>query len=205
MKKRYRFSKSKKTLPKYMKKKVEKAAKRLEQWNEAGVTSNEQRAAEFLLEKFYKDNKKQVKDTRSPNQRIRVSKSERQEYDAILNYILDVMDTPSERNVNNKRIRDLWDINDDNRAKSNYDMFSNRYNVHDEQDFIDAVDDVNRIKNDRVLSDLLSSDQWLILRGYGLQLNKPMSEIEKMALDIYNKTGKTYDTLFNEIITFLEG
>ena len=205
MKKRYRFSKSKKTLPKYMKKKVEKAAKRLEQWNEAGVSSNEQRAAEFLLEKFYKDNKKQVKDTRSPNQRIRVSKSERQEYDAILNYILDVMDTPSERNVNNKRIRDLWDINDDNRAKSNYDMFSNRYNVHDEQDFIDAVDDVNRIKNDRVLSDLLSSDQWLILRGYGLQLNKPMSEIEKMALDIYNKTGKTYDTLFNEIITFLEG
>ena len=80
-----------------------------------------------------------------------------------------------------------------------------KYNVEDEQDYIDFTDDINRVNNDRMLSSIMSSDQWAILRGYGKRYNMSFEKIQEIALDIYNRTGKTYDSLFNEVLSSMSG
>ena len=77
--------------------------------------------------------------------------------------------------------------------------------MEDEQDYVDFVDDIKRVNNDRLLSTIMDSKQWAILRGYGKRYNISFDMIQDIALDIYYRTGKTYDALFNEVLSVITG
>ena len=53
-----RKSKRTRQLPKYLKKQIERANKKIKSWLDAGLSSNELRMAQKFLKDFYKANKK---------------------------------------------------------------------------------------------------------------------------------------------------
>lgn len=199
-----RKSKRTRQLPKYLKKQIERANKKIKEWTDVGLSSNELRMAQKFFQDFYKANKKRVKNNDLLSKNILVTKREQQEYQQIVNYVLsDEFDTPTERQKQNKKLRDYWE--DKQQVKDRFASAQDKYNVEDEQDYIDFTDDINRVNNDRMLSSIMSSDQWAILRGYGKRYNISFEKIQEIALDIYNRTGKTYDSLFNEILSSMSG
>ena len=199
-----RKSKRTRQLPKYLKKQIERANKKIKEWLDVGLTSNELRMAQKFFQDFYKANKKRVKNADLLSKNILVTKREQQEYQQIVNYVLsDEFDTPTERQKQNKKLRDYWE--DKQSVKDRFEDAQDKYNVEDEQDYIDFTDDMNRVNNDRMLSSIMSSEQWAILRGYGQRYNMSFEKIQEIALDIYNRTGKTYDSLFNEVLSSMSG
>jgi hypothetical protein len=199
-----RKSKRTRPLPKYLKKQIERANKKIKEWLDVGLTSNELRMAQKFFKDFYKANKKRVKNNDLLSKNILVTRREQQEYQQIVNYVLsDEFDTPTERQKQNKKLRDYWE--DKKPVQDRFASAQDKYNVEDEQDYIDFTDDINRVNNDRMLSSIMSSDQWAILRGYGKRYNMSFEKIQEIALDIYNRTGKTYDSLFNEVLSSMSG
>jgi hypothetical protein len=199
-----RKSKRTRQLPKYLKKQIERANKKIKEWLDVGLSSNELRMAQKFFKDFYKANKKRVKNNDLLSKNILVTRREQQEYQQIVNYVLsDEFDTPTERQKQNKKLRDYWE--DKKPVQDRFAEAQDKYNVEDEQDYIDFTDDINRVNNDRMLSSIMSSDQWAILRGYGKRYNMSFEKIQEIALDIYNRTGKTYDSLFNEVLSSMSG
>lgn len=199
-----RKSKRTRQLPKYLKKQIERANKKIKEWLNAGLSSNELRMAQKFFKDFYKANKKRVKNTDLLSANILVTRREQQEYQQIVNYILsDDFDTPTERQKQNKKLRDYWE--DKQPVQDRFADAQDKYGVEDEQDYIDFTDDMKRVNNDRMLASILSSDQWAILRGYGQRYNMSFEKIQEIALDIYNRSGKTYDSLFNEVLSSITG
>lgn len=199
-----RKSKRTRQLPKYLKKQIDRANKKIKAWLDVGLSSNELRMAQKFLKDFYKANKKRVKNEDIISKNILVTRREQREYQQIVNYVLsDEFDTPTERQLNNKKLRDYWE--DKKPVQDRFEDAQDKYGVEDEQDYIDFTDDMNRVNNDRMLSSIMSSDQWAILRGYGQRYNMSFEKIQEIALDIYNRSGKTYDSLFNEVLSSMSG
>lgn len=199
-----RKSKRTRQLPKYLKKQIEKANKKIKEWLDVGLTSNELRTAQKFFQDFYKANKKRVKNTDLLSKNILVTRREQREYQQIVNYVLsDEFDTPTERQKQNKKLRDYWENKP--QVKDRFASAQEKYDVADEQDYIDFTDDMNRVNNDRMLASIMSSNQWAILRGYGQRYNMSFEKIQEIALDIYNRSGKTYDALFNEVLSVITG
>ena len=199
-----RKSKRTRQLPKYLKKQIERANKKINEWLDVGLTSNELRMAQKFFQDFYKANKKRVKNADLLSKNILVTKREQQEYQQIVNYILsDEFDTPTERQKQNKKLRDYWE--DKQQVKDRFASAQDKFGVEDEQDYVDFIDDIKRVNNDRLLSSIMDSKQWAILRGYGKRHNISFDMIQDIALDIYYKTGKTYDALFNEVLSVITG
>ena len=199
----YRFSKNKKALPKYVKKMAKQANKRLDEWRKNGLTSNEERLASKMLEDFYKQAGKNIKDPQKANERIRLTREQQQEYIAILNYIKLEVDTPSERDYKNKEIRDKLQQKPGDMQR--FETFKDKYDfINDEQDFVDAIDNINRVKQDAILNEILYMDEWLVIDNYCKTYNINMSEAEQIAINIYNTTGRTHSELLSSIIEGLE-
>lgn len=203
----YRYSKNKKALPKYVKKMVKQANKRLDEWRNNGLTSNEERLAGKMLEDFYNQAGKKIKDPNRANERIRLTREQQQEFIAILNYIKLEVDTPSERDYKNKAIRDKWEqMKQDSgvNPEGTYEWYKEHGYVEDEQDFVDFIDDLNRLKSNVLLSDILDSKQIRELMYIGASLGLSQHQVETIIIETYNRTGKTYDALFNEVINIME-
>ena len=199
-----RKSKRTRQLPKYLKKQIERANKKIKEWLDVGLTSNELRMAQKFFKDFYKANKKRVKNNDLLSKNILVTKREQQEYQQIVNYVLsDEFDTPTERQKQNKKLRDYWE--DKQQVKDRFASAQDKFGVEDEQDYVDFIDDINRINNDRLYSAIMNSEQWAILRSYGKKYNISFEKIQEIAVDIYMRTGKTYDALFNEVLNVLFG
>lgn len=199
----YRYSKSKKALPKYVKKMVKQANKRLDKWRNQGLSSNEERLAGKMLEDFYKQAGKKIKDPQRANERIRLTKEQQQEFIAILNYIKLEVDTPTERDYKNKAIRDKLQQKPGDMQR--FETFKDKYDfIQDEQDFVDAIDNINRVKQDAILNEILYMDEWLVIDSYCNTYNIDISEAEQLAVDLYNSTGRTHSELLSSIIEGLE-
>ena len=199
-----RKSKRTRALPKYLKKQIERANKKIKEWLDVGLTSNELRMAQKFFKDFYKANKKRVKNNDLLSKNILVTRREQQEYQQIVNYVLsDEFDTPTERQKQNKKLRDFWE--DKQQVKDRFASAQDKFGVEDEQDYVDFIDDINRVNNDRLYSAIMNSEQWAILRSYGKKYNISFEKIQEIAVDIYMRTGKTYDALFNEVLSVLFG
>lgn len=198
-----RQSKIRKYIPKYMKRKAKRVNRIINMWDNAGLSTNDLEVAKDLLSDFYADIGKTVVDTEKASERIKLSRSEKEEYNKILDYILynDDLDL-SRRTLKNQQIRSSWnDVN-----ASTYEKVKDQYDqVYDEQSFINFVDRMNKTKNNRVLSSIFDSDQ--IARLYSIGFNNQMkeTEINRLVIQTYEETGKTYDALLEEIIDLIEG
>ena len=189
----------KKQLPKYIQKKVEKVNKIFNEWKSEGLTSNDFELAQGLLRRFYRESrKKNVKEKEMASSRILVDKGQKEEYNKILDFILsdEFIDLKTRQNEN-ENIRQKFN----EKSKKTFDTLKDKYNfINDEQSFINFTDNMNRFKNDRMLSAILSSEQIANLYGYGIDKGFTESQIDDILLDTYNKVGFTGLTLYEKTL-----
>ena len=197
-----RKSKIFRSLPKYMKRKAQRVNKILDMWDDAGLTSNDLEMVKEMLSDFYDDIGKTVKDQERASEQIHLKRSEKEEYNKILDFILynDEVDL-NRRTLKNQQIRESWNeiqkqIYESNKAQFDY--------IKDEQSFIDFVDRMNKTKNNRLLSSIMDSNQYAELYSAGKSKGFKETEINKMIINEYNKNGATYDTLYDTIIGLID-
>ena len=197
-----RKSKIFRALPKYMKRKAKRVNKILDMWDDAGLTSNDLEMAKEMLSDFYADIGKDVKDSERASEQIHLKRSEKEDYNKILDFILynDEVDL-AKRTLKNQQIRESWNevqkqIYETNKAQFDY--------IKDEQSFIDFVDRMNKTKNNRLLSSIMDSNQYAELYSAGKSMGFKETEINKMIINEYNKNGATYDTLYDTIIGLID-
>ena len=207
-------SKIYKPMPKYMRKKAQRVTQLINEWNKAGMTSNDLEVSKDLLSDFYENIGKTVKDTQLASDRIRLSKSEKEEYNKILDYILYNEDVDiSKRMLKNQMIRDTW--NEQN--KEVYEKVKAQYDqVYDEQSFIKFVDRMNISKSNSFLRYVFSSDQLAHLysgaynaRMTEAEVNKKIAEqydlMEKNEAHLFkNNEAEANDILYERIIKIIE-
>lgn len=198
-----RKSKIYKALPKYMKKKAKRVNRMLDMWDASGLTSNDLELAKDMLSDFYEMIGKDVKDSERASEQIHLKRSEKEEYNKILDFIIynDEVDL-SKRTLKNQQIRESWNevqkqIYETNKAQFDY--------IKDEQSFIDFVDRMNKTKNNRLLASIMDSHQFTELYSAGKSKGFKETEINKMIISEYNKNGATYDSLYDNIISMIEG
>ena len=202
-----RFSKSKTQLPKYMINKARRVNKLIDQWEAAGLTTNDLEQAKVLLEKFYTDADKTVKDPDRASEKIRLSKRDKEEYNNLLNYILydDNLDI-SKRTLKNQAIRAEWD---DPKYEQAYETTKSIYKgvIKDEQDYINFIDRMNRYSNNRVVSAYLSSKQIADIHNKALaskDTGYTEGQINRMIIKAAEKDGLAGDYLHGRIIELIE-
>lgn len=189
----------KRQLPKYIQKKAEKVNKIFNEWKSEGLTSNDFELAQGLLRRFYRESrKKNVKEKEMASKRILVDKGQKEEYNKILDFILsDEFIDLKKRQNENESIRQKFN----EKSKKTFDTLKNKYNfVNDEQSFINFTDNMNRFKNDRMLSAILSSEQIANLYGYGIDKGFTESQIDDILLKTYNQVGFTGLTLYEKTL-----
>lgn len=186
-----------------MKKKAQRVNKMLDMWDASGLTSNDLELAKDLLSDFYDMIGKDVKDSERASEQIHLKRSEKEEYNKILDFIIynDEVDL-SKRTLKNQQIRESWNevqkqIYETNKAQFDY--------ISDEQSFIDFVDRMNKTKNNRLLASIMDSHQFTELYSAGKSRGFKETEINKMIISEYNKNGATYDSLYDNIISMIEG
>lgn len=189
----------KRQLPKYIQKKVEKVNKIFNEWKSEGLTSNDFELAQGLLRRFYRESrKKNVKEKEMASKRILVDKGQKEEYNKILDFILsdEFIDLKTRQNEN-ESIRQKFN----EKSKKTFDTLKDKYNfINDEQSFINFTDNMNRFKNDRMLSAILSSEQIANLYGYGIDKGFTESQIDDILLKTYNQVGFTGLTLYEKTL-----
>ena len=185
-----------------MKRKAKRVNKILDMWDDAGLTSNDLEMAKEMLSDFYADIGKDVKDSERASEQIHLKRSEKEDYNKILDFILynDEVDL-AKRTLKNQQIRESWNevqkqIYETNKAQFDY--------IKDEQSFIDFVDRMNKTKNNRLLSSIMDSNQYAELYSAGKSMGFKETEINKMIINEYNKNGATYDTLYDTIIGLID-
>lgn len=189
----------KRQLPKYIQKKVEKVNKIFNEWKSEGLTSNNFELAQGLLRRFYRESrKKNVKEKEMASSRILVDKGQKEEYNKILDSILsDEFIDLKKRQNENEVLRQKFN----EKTKKTYNTLKNKYDfINDEQSFINFTDNMNRFKNDRMLSAILSSEQIANLYGYGIDKGFTESQIDDILLDTYNQVGFTGLTLYEKTL-----
>ena len=189
----------KRQLPKYIQKKVEKVNKIFNEWKSEGLTSNDFELAQGLLRRFYKESrKKNVKEKEMASKRILVDKGQKEEYNKILDFILsdEFIDLKTRQNEN-EVLRQKFN----EKTKKTFNTLKDKYNfINDEQSFIDFTDNMNRFKNDRMLSAILSSEQIANLYGYGIDKGFTEEQIDEKLLETYHQKGFTGLTLYEKTL-----
>ena len=182
-----------------MQKRVKKVNKILNDWKSQGLTSNDYQLATNLLKRFYRESKKKnVKDKEIASSRILVDYKQRVEYNKILDYILsnDFIDLEKRKNEN-EILRQKFN----EKSKKTFNTLKDKYNfINDEQSFIDFTDNMNRFKNDRMLSAILSSEQIANLYGYGIDTGFTEEQIDEKLLETYHQKGFTGLTLYEKTL-----
>lgn len=182
-----------------MRRKARRVNKIINEWDAAGLTSNDLELAKDLLSDFYENTGKTVKETQLASEEITLKRSEKEEYNKILDFILynDEVDL-SRRTLKNQMIRQQWENSTFNEVT--YEKVKDQFDqVYDEQSFIDFVDRMNKTKNNRVLSHLLDSDQFAELYESASNNKIKETEINNWMIKMYEGTGAQYDELFGQI------
>ena len=71
------------------------------------------------------------------------------------------------------------------------------------EDYVYFFDKMNEFKNDKVLSSILSSDQYARLMNYAPD-NMTENDLDTMIYMNYQEDGKTGDALYNKILELIE-
>ena len=191
----------KKRLSKYMQKKAEKVNKILNEWRSQGLTSNDYELATNLFNRFYRESrKKNVKDKEMASTRILVDYKQRVEYNKILDFVLsdDFIDLKS-REAKNKAIKNKY--KNDPQFKYIFGVLNDKYDyITDEQSFMDLTDNLNRVKDNKMLSMILSSDQIANLYGHGINKGYKESQIDELIIKTYKKIGLRGSSMYEKIL-----
>ena len=186
-----------------MKQKARRVNRILNQWTDKGLTSNDLEFVREMLNDFYNNMDKKVKNMQAASENIFLSKKGKEEYNKILDFILynDEVDL-SKRALKNKEIRQKWS----EANEKSFDSNKNRFDfIQDEQDFIDFTDEMNRVNKDALLRYIFDSEQIVVLYSISKTRGISFDELTDMAIAEYHKSGKTHNELLEAIIDMIGG
>lgn len=168
----------------------------LKEWDELGLTSNALDRTREMIKGFYKSAGKKVKDESLLSTRIKLTDEQADELDLLI----EAMTSDPEMDIDYYIDKEM-NINEDAFEKMR-DKYPDA--IQSKKDYIRAYDQLNRFKNDELLSSIMDSDQIMRLYGYGAKKGWKEEDINFIIGIEYNMSGATYDNLYNSILKAIE-
>lgn len=172
----------------------------LDEWDDYNLTSNKINQTKDMIEEFYNKYGKKVKNNERFSTRIKLNYEQEEEFLNIAESM--ALDDRSYVETYEDEFDELdtlvYDkpINIDafNKMKEQYPEY-----FDDLQDYIHFFDRINNFKDDKVLSSILSSDQYVSLMNYGSSVFDE-NELDKMLVTEYEQTGLKGKSLYEKIL-----
>ena len=161
----------------------------LKKMKKEGIETDATRELKQELELFYKEAGKDIKNKDIINLNVKLDETQQEQFNAMIMNIAE-----NTQQLDYERLMEGFQ-NQPEDARFHFD------NVQDYADFIDRM---NRFKNDRMLSSILSSSQIQELAQYGKMQGISDDEIEDFIAQEYSMSGRTGDDLYNKILDTIE-
>ena len=184
--------------------------KALNEFKDAGVSSNKTRLLEETLEQFYQSNNLKV----SNPKRVTLQKYMTEEQATELSGI--VLSFAEDANglvlsEYESKISDMQQVIQDAKNIGGEENFNiERFKKHEEmfgkasyQEYIDRIDALNKRKENALLNDLTTSDQIAELAAVAHTRGYTNEELENMIEQIYNDTGKMGNDLYEDVLNVI--
>lgn len=175
----------------------------MDEWDDYNLTSNKINQTKDMIEEFYSKYGKEVKNNERFSTRIKLNDAQEEE---LLNIAESMaMDDRSYVETYEDEFDELdtlvYDkpINIDgyNKMKEQYPEY-----FEDLQDYIHFFDRINNFKDDKLLSSILSSDQYVSLMNYGSS-DFDENELDKMLVTEYESSGIKGKSLYEKILEMI--
>ena len=161
----------------------------LKKMKKEGIETDATRELKQELEIFYKEAGKDIKNKDRINLNVKLDETQQEQFNAMIMNIAE-----NTQQLDYERLIEGFQ-NQPEDARFHFD------NV---QDYVDFIDRMNRFKNDRMLSSILSSSQIQELAQYGKTQGISDDDIEEFIAQEYSMTGRTGDDLYNKILDTIE-
>lgn len=184
--------------------------KALNEFKEAGVSSNKTRLLEETLEQFYQSNNLKVLNPKRVTLQKYMTEEQATELSGIvLSFAEDahglvLSEYESKISDMQQVIQDAKNIG----GEKNFNI--ERFKKHEEmfgkasyQEYIDRIDALNKRKENALLNDLTTSDQIAELAAVAHTRGYTNEELEDMVIQIYNDTGKMGNDLYEDVLNVI--
>lgn len=179
--------------------------KELDKWDEYNLESNEINMYKQMLEEFYQKTGKNPKNRDRFSTRIKLSAEDEEEFaDMAISFGLSPLtNVDTYINMYDLDTADLIQLANYDKP-INIDAFMKMKEQYDEyfenvQDYIHFFDRINSFKDDKLLSSILSSHQYVSLMNYGSE-DIDENELDALITEMYYKTGEEGENLYNIIL-----
>lgn len=161
----------------------------LKKMKKEGIETDATRELKQELELFYKEAGKDIKNKDRINLNVKLDETQQEQFNSMIMNIAE-----NTQQLDYERLIEGFQ-NQPEDARFHFD------NVQDYADFIDRM---NRFKNDRMLSSILSSSQIQELAQYGKTQGISDDDIEEFIAQEYSMSGRTGEDLYNKILDTIE-
>lgn len=179
--------------------------KELDKWDEYNLESNEINMYKQMIEEFYQKTGKNPKNRDRFSTRIKLSAEDEEEFaDMAISFGLSPLtNVDTYINMYDLETADLIQLANYDKP-INIDAFMKMKEQYDEyfenvQDYIHFFDRINSFKDDKLLSSILSSHQYVSLMNYGSE-DIDENELDALIQEMYYKTGEEGENLYNIIL-----
>lgn len=179
--------------------------KELDKWEEYNLESNEINMYKQMIEEFYQKTGKNPKNRDRFSTRIKLSAEDEEEFaDMAISFGLSPLtNVDTYINMYDLETADLIQLANYDKP-INIDAFMKMKEQYDEyfenvQDYIHFFDRINSFKDDKLLSSILSSHQYVSLMNYGSE-DIDENELDALIQEMYYKTGEEGENLYNIIL-----
>ena len=182
--------------------------KELDKWDEYNLESNEINMYKQMIEEFYQKTGKNPKNRDRFSTRIKLSAEDEEEFaDIAISFGLSPLtNVDTYINMYDLETADLIQLANYDKP-INIDAFMKMKEQYDEyfenvQDYIHFFDRINSFKDDKLLSSILSSHQYVSLMNYGSE-DIDENELDSLITEMYYKTGEEGENLYNIILEMI--
>lgn len=182
--------------------------KELDKWDEYNLESNEINMYKNMLEEFYQKTGKNPKNRDRFSTRIKLSAEDEEEFaDMAISFGLSPLtNVDTYINMYDLDTADLIQLANYDKP-INIDAFMKMKEQYDDyfenvQDYIHFFDRINSFKDDKLLSSILSSHQYVSLMNYGSE-DIDENELDALIAEMYYKTGEEGENLYNIILEMI--
>lgn len=161
----------------------------LKKMKKEGIETDATRELKQELELFYKEAGKDIKNKDRINLNVKLDETQQEQFNAMIMSIAE-----NTQQLDYERLMEGFNNQPEDA----------RFHFDNPQDYADFIDRMNRFKNDRMLSSILSSSQIQELAQYGKMQGISDDEIEDFIAQEYSMSGRTGDDLYNKILDTIE-
>lgn len=173
----------------------------MREWKQnIGAENNAVRMVKGQLENFYEKIGKNPKNPREFNTRLKLTEDQQEELEQIAFSAV-------EQDIYYEDWQPLFsentNIEDEEKGIQTFESLRGQYGIDTYQDFIDFYESMNRFKNDRYLTSIMTSDQYAELVNFAEENGLTEDYVREAAIFEYSLSGSTggdlYDFIYQSI------